>query len=151
MIELTPSQTDYLKAVYFISKEGNITVTKIADFMSCSKPSVVRALKGLNELNLIIYRNTKIAMTDTGTKYAKNISRRDEVLKCFFKDVLGVDDAIATADANSLKYGVSCYTITKLEEYISKLMGTEINDNHDYCLCDGNKTLCTECINKKAN
>lgn len=151
MIELTPSQTDYLKAVYYISKEGKITVTKVADFMCCSKPSVVRALKGLNELNLIIYKNTKIVMTDTGIKYAKNIARRDEVLKRFFVDILGVEESIATTDANSLKYGVSCYTITKLEDYVSKLMGTEISNNHDYCLCDGNKTLCTECINKKTN
>ncbi|NLM63590.1 MAG: ArsR family transcriptional regulator, partial [Mollicutes bacterium] len=50
MNNLTASQADYLKAIYIISQKGEVRVTKIADYLNYSKPSVVRALKNLRDL-----------------------------------------------------------------------------------------------------
>ncbi len=145
MIELTVSQMEYLKAIYTISLTNKITVTNIAQYLDYSKPSVVRALKNLHDLDLIIYTSRKIELTAKGAKYAKNIIRKDNILQRFLIQVLHIDPELAKKDAYNLKYGVSCYTITKLEEYISGIIGDEDSNIDDYCLCNQNNNYCSHC------
>ena len=72
MNNLTASQTDYLKAIYLISQKGEVKVTKIADYLNYSKPSVVRALKILSGLDLIIYETQGvIKLTNKGKKIGR--------------------------------------------------------------------------------
>ena len=134
MIELTHSQIEYLKAIYEVSKENDITVTNISKHLNYSKPSVVRALKTLDKLNLIKYKGT-IKLTKLGITYINNIIRKDSILKIFFTDVLKIDKDLAIKDAESIKNTVSCYTITKLEEYLKDTFNINI-DIDNYCLCD---------------
>ncbi len=134
MIELTHSQIEYLKAIYEVSKENDITVTNISKHLNYSKPSVVRALKTLDKLNLIKYKDT-IKLTKLGTTYINNIIRKDSILKIFFTDVLKIDEDLAIKDAENVKNSVSCYTITKLEEYLKDKFNINI-DIDNYCLCN---------------
>lgn len=147
MNNLTASQTDYLKAIYLISLKGEVKVTKIADYLNYSKPSVVRALKNLRDLKLIIYENQGlIKMTSEGKRHAKDIIRRDNVLKKFMIDILGVDKEQAAIDSENMKHAISCYTITKLEEYINNVLN--IHDDEfetDDCVYDCNSEICASC------
>ncbi|HHU54595.1 MAG TPA: metal-dependent transcriptional regulator [Mollicutes bacterium] len=147
MNNLTASQTDYLKAIYLISLKGEVKVTKIADYLNYSKPSVVRALKNLRDLKLIIYENQGlIKMTSKGKRHAKDIIRRDNVLKKFMIDILGVDKEQAAIDSENMKHAISCYTITKLEEYINNVLN--IHDDEfetDDCVYDCNSEICASC------
>lgn len=148
MINLTASQGDYLKTIYLLSLKGNITVTSIANELNYSKPSVVRALKNLNEEKLIVY-NDKINLTDIGIRYAKNIIRRDNIFKRFLVDILAIDEKLATIDVNNLKHSLSCYTINKLENYIANIIGEEVDDTSDYCICQNICTSCTDLTSPK--
>ncbi len=146
MNNLTASQADYLKAIYLISLKEKITVTKIANYLNYSKPSVIRALKSLRTLELIVYSHRVIKMTSEGKKRAKDIIRRDNVLRKFMIDILGIDEEIAIIDSENMKHAISCYTITKLEEYVKEILEihneiTEIND----CLYDCNSEMCEIC------
>ncbi len=147
MNNLTASQTDYLKAIYLISLKGEVKVTKIADYLNYSKPSVVRALKNLRDLKLIIYENQGlIKMTSEGKRHAKDIIRRDNVLKKFMIDILDVDEEQAAIDSENMKHAISCYTITKLEEYINNVLN--IHDDEfetDDCVYDCNSEICASC------
>lgn len=147
MNKLTASQTDYLKAIYLISLKGEVKVTKIADYLNYSKPSVVRALKNLRDLKLIIYENQGlIKMTSEGKRHAKDIIRRDNVLKKFMIDILDVDEEQAAIDSENMKHAISCYTITKLEEYINNVLN--IHDDEfetDDCVYDCNSEICASC------
>lgn len=134
MIELTPSQIEYLKAIYEVSKEKDITITNISKHLNYSKPSVVRALKTLDKLKLISYKDN-ITLTKLGTTYINNIIRKDSILKIFFTDVLKIDEDLAVKDAENIKNSVSCYTVTKLEKYLKDKFNINI-DIDNYCLCN---------------
>lgn len=134
MIELTPSQIEYLKAIYEVSKEKDITITNISKHLNYSKPSVVRALKTLDKLKLISYKEN-ITLTKLGTTYINNIIRKDSILKIFFTDVLKIDEDLAVKDAENIKNSVSCYTVTKLEKYLKDKFNINI-DIDNYCLCN---------------
>lgn len=151
MINLTPSQIEYLRAIYYISLKSRITVTGIAEYLNYSKPSVVRALKTLHELKLILYDNDGITLTDYGRRYAKNIIRRDNVLQRFFTEILLIDSDLAKRDAENLKNVVSCYTISKLENYVDNILGEEPEKEDDYCICSNISILCDCSQRKKAN
>lgn len=134
MIELTPSQIEYLKAIYEVSKEKDITITNISKHLNYSKPSVVRALKTLDKLKLISYKEN-ITLTKLGTTYINNIIRKDSILKIFFTDVLKIDEDLAVKDAENIKNSVSCYTVTKLEKYLKDKFNINIEIDN-YCLCN---------------
>lgn len=134
MIELTPSQIEYLKAIYEVSKEKDITITNISKHLNYSKPSVVRALKTLDKLKLISYKDN-ITLTKLGTTYINNIIRKDSILKIFFTDVLKIDEDLAVKDAENIKNSVSCYTVTKLEKYLKDKFNINIEIDN-YCLCN---------------
>ncbi|MDD3341017.1 MAG: metal-dependent transcriptional regulator [Bacilli bacterium] len=148
MIELTPSQIEYLRAIYLLSLKGKITVTGIAELLDYSKPSVVKALKTLHKLELLVYDNTGITITSFGKRYAKNIIRRDSVLQRFFTEILEIDPSVAKKDSDNLKNVVSCYTITKLENYLDNLLGEDSNKEEEYCICSRNISTC-DCTHKE--
>lgn len=150
MINLTPSQIDYVRAIYCISLNHKITVTGIAEQLHFSKPSVIRALKNLDELQLIQYNDQGIIMTEYGKRYAKNIIRRDTVLQRFFTEVLDINPILAKKDADNLKNVVSCYTITKLEAYIDTILGEDSSREQDYCICRNLVKDCDCSYEKKA-
>ncbi len=145
MIELTPSQIEYLIAIYEVSTNDEITITKISKHLKYSKPSVVRALKNLSNLKLITYTN-KITITELGKTYINNILRKDNILQIFFTDVLKIDKDIAIRDSESIKNSVSCYTITKLEQYLKKTLNIETQDIDNYCI---NNNPCINCKGKQ--
>ncbi|MFA5603578.1 MAG: metal-dependent transcriptional regulator [Bacilli bacterium] len=147
MNNLTASQSDYLKTIYIISLEGEVKVTKIADYLNYSKPSVVRALKILRDLKLIIYETQGlIKLTREGKRYAKDIVRRDNVLQKFFIDILGVEKEQAIIDSENMKHAISCYTITKLEEYIRNELNIKDSfEDDDNCAYDCNNNTCISC------
>ncbi len=137
MIFLTRSQSEYLKAIYQVSLTGDIKVTKIADYLNYSKPSVVRALKNLKILNLIEY-DQKIKLTEKGYAYALNIVETDQVLFNFLTDILKVDTDNAKKDVANLKAYVSCQTIDKLETYIYQIVQKE-KPNKKKMICQYHK------------
>ena len=145
MIELTPSQTEYLIAIYQVSKKEEITVTNISKHLNYSKPSVVRALKNLHNLKLIKYSDT-ISITDFGITYVNNILRKDNILQLFFTNILKIDKEIAIKDSENIKNSVSCYTINKLEQYIKKTLNIEAEITDNYCI---NDKPCINCKEKQ--
>lgn len=145
MINLTPSQSEYLKTIYLISLKGKIQVTKIADSLNYSKPSVIRALKNLHELKLINYNNKDITITEIGSKFARNILRKDDILQKFLIDVLKVDSELAKKDVENMKYSVSCCTISKLEKFLEEMFEGKISNYQEYCLNSDNNQVCSSC------
>lgn len=145
MIELTSSQIEYLIAIYDVSKNNDITITNISKQLKYSKPSVVRALKSLDKLKLITYKDT-INITELGKTYINNLLRKDSILQIFFTDVLKIDKELAIKDAENIKNSVSCYTITKLEQYLKKTLNIKTSDIDNYCI---NQNPCINCKEKQ--
>jgi len=133
-MELTGSLQEYLKTMYILKNtEDEIRVTDVARRIGCSKPSVNKALKNLNELNLIEYeRYGDIKFTTEGEETAKDIIRKYSLLKLFLTEVLEIEKDIAEEEAKSMKHAISEETSEKLEKYINKILNLEDLDcNYD--------------------
>lgn len=141
---MSASLEEYLKIMLVLyKKNGYIRVTDIAKEMSCSKPSVNRALKILKETGYIDYEvYGKILLTKKGENEASRILRRHEILKAFLIQVLDVKEEVAKVEANNMKHAISENTASKLEEYIKSIIDVS-NLECDY---NPDNEKCRNCI-----
>lgn len=143
-MNLTVSQEEYLKTIYILSKtEKEIRVTDIAKKLEITKPSVNRAIKSLKNLNLLNYETYgTISLTKEGENLSQEILRKEDLLKLFLINVLGVEKDKATKEANAMKHAISEETEQKMEEYVNKIL--ELEDLK--CDYDENNEKCKNCI-----
>lgn len=119
---MTQSQEDYLETVSLLSeKTGEARVTKIANELGLSKPSVSFALKMLEEKNLIRHeRYGSVILTEKGRELAEGVRQKHELLKTFLETVLGVNSVIAEKDACNMEHALSEETFIKLKDFTEK-------------------------------
>lgn len=137
---MTASLEEYLKSIYIlINRNGNARVTDIAMELSCTKPSVNRALKILKDEKLIKYEAYKdIELTSKGKIIAKDIVRKHETLKAFLIEVLKVENIKAEEEAKLMKHAISEDTVNRLEQYIQTIIDVDkfacnYNPNNEKC------------------
>ncbi|MDR2901200.1 MAG: metal-dependent transcriptional regulator [Treponema sp.] len=113
---MTQSLEDYLEMVSFLADEGDVRITDIAVRLGVSKPSVLTALKTLEEQGLLEHERYKgVSLTIRGKMRAKEIRERHDFLTSFLHDVLGVSTATAEQDACKLEHILSEETIEKMK------------------------------------
>ena len=145
---ITSSLEEYLKTIYILENtKGQVRVTDISKKLNCSKPSVNRALNCLKEEGLILYEAYgDIEITEEGLITAKSAMKRYDILKLFLTEILGVDKSVAEDEATKMKHSISEDTITKLENYIVKVLGLEdLNCNFDLA-----RNTCQNCVKIKS-
>jgi hypothetical protein len=138
---------EYLKTIYtLIAKTSSARVTDIAKELSCSKPSVNRAIKILKEEGLIKYESYgDILLTKKGIEKAKKIVKRHEILKAFLVQVLEVKEEVADKEASTMKYAISEDTIKKFEDYIKTIIDVDKLD----CEYNPDSQKCKNCVKAK--
>ncbi|MDR2740797.1 MAG: metal-dependent transcriptional regulator [Treponema sp.] len=113
---MTQSLEDYLEMVSFLSDDGEVRVTDIASRLGVSKPSVLTALKTLEEQGLLEHqRYRSVTLTPKGAERAAEIRRRHYFLTAFLRDVVGVDDETAEKDACKMEHILSEVTLEKMK------------------------------------
>jgi DtxR family Mn-dependent transcriptional regulator len=113
---MTQSLEDYLEMVSFLSDEGEVRVTDIASRLGVSKPSVLTALKALEEQGLIEHeRYRTVTLTQKGAIRASEIRDRHDFLTTFLRDVLGVSAETSENDACKMEHILSEETIKKMK------------------------------------
>ena len=143
-MKLTNSQEEYLKTIYILENSNKkIRVTDIAKKLNITKPSVNRAIKILKEMNLIEYEAYgDILLTNEGKQYAREILKKQDILKIFLTDILEVTEEVAEEEAKSMKSVISKETSKKLENYIAQIMNLGDLD----CNYDENNPKCQNCV-----
>ena len=138
---------EYLKVMYILKKQtGDIRVTDIANKMNCSKAGVNKAINNLKENKLVNYETYgDIELTEEGEKLAKKIIEAYDIMYVFLKDVIGIDEKLASEDAEKIKSSVSDTTLNEIARYIHKAL--DLNDLS--CGYDINKEKCRSCVRKK--
>jgi Mn-dependent DtxR family transcriptional regulator len=125
---MTESQEDYLKTIGFLSDEGKVRVTDIARRLNVSKPSVVVALKLLEEKSLINHEKYgRVLLTEKGKSLAAEIRERHELLKNFLRLNINVSEANAEKDACRMEHILSEETF----ELIIKIVKGEKNARYN--------------------
>ncbi|MDR1618671.1 MAG: metal-dependent transcriptional regulator [Treponema sp.] len=113
---MTQSLEDYLEMVSFLSDEGEVRVTDIAARLKVSKPSVLTALKILEEQGLLEHeRYRTVSLTQKGAGRAAEIRDRHSFLTTFLQDIVGVSPETAEKDACKMEHLLSEETLKKMK------------------------------------
>jgi DtxR family Mn-dependent transcriptional regulator len=113
---MTQSLEDYLEMVSFLSDDGEVRVTDIASKLKVSKPSVLTALKILEEQGLLEHeRYRTVILTEKGKLQAAEIRDRHDFLTAFLRDTVGVSAKIAEEDACKMEHILSEETLKKMK------------------------------------
>ena len=120
---ISKSLEEYLKTIYILKQQnGQPRVTDIATKMDCSKASVNKSLKILNEEALINYESYgQIELTDEGIKLSKKILEAYDIVNVFLTEILEVEPEQAQQEAQKIKMVMSDETLNKLAKYLHKL------------------------------
>lgn len=113
---MTQSLEDYLEMVSFLADEGDVRVTDIATRLGVTKPSVLNALKVLEEQGFVDHAHYgTVRLTDKGITGAAEIRGRHQFLTSFLRDIVGVSPEIAEKDACQMEHFLSEETLQKLK------------------------------------
>jgi DtxR family Mn-dependent transcriptional regulator len=113
---MTQSLEDYLEMVSFLADEGEVRITDIAARLGVSKPSVLTALRTLEEQGLLEHeRYRTVSLTQRGVVQAADIRDRHSFLTSFLKDVVGVSAEVAEKDACKMEHLLSEETLKKMK------------------------------------
>ncbi|MDR1637862.1 MAG: metal-dependent transcriptional regulator [Treponema sp.] len=113
---MTQSLEDYLEMVSFLADEGEVRITDIAARLGVSKPSVLTALRTLEERGLLEHeRYRTVSLTRKGAVQAAEIRDRHSFLTSFLRDVVGVNAEVAEKDACKMEHLLSEETLKKMK------------------------------------
>jgi DtxR family Mn-dependent transcriptional regulator len=117
---MTQSLEDYLEMVSFLADEGAVRVTDIAAHLGVSKPSVLTALKTLEEWGLLEHKRYRtVSLTKKGAIQAAEIRKRHRLLTIFLQTILGVGKETAEKDACKMEHILSGETLEKIEKLLN--------------------------------
>ncbi len=109
---------NYLKAIYLLSKTGDVHGTNIAEYLGVTKPTVSVSLKSLeSEGYLYLERDKSVHLTSKGRKIAESIYEKNKTLKDFLLS-LGVSENTASKDACEMEHAVSAESFSALKKII---------------------------------
>jgi DtxR family Mn-dependent transcriptional regulator len=108
---------NYLEMVSFLADEGPVRVTDIAARLEVSKPSVLIALKTLEERGLL---ERTVSLTKKGAVQAAEIRRRHSLLTIFLQTIVEVGKETAEKDACKMDHILSGETLAKIEKLVEK-------------------------------
>jgi DtxR family Mn-dependent transcriptional regulator len=121
---MTQSLEDYLEMVSFLADEGEVRVTDIAARLKVSKPSVLTALRNLEEQGLLEHaRYRTVTLTKKGVLAAAEIRDRHTFLTAFLKEVVKVSPETAEKDACKMEHLLSEETLKKMKAMTHKHAG----------------------------
>jgi DtxR family Mn-dependent transcriptional regulator len=119
---MTHSLEDYLEMVSFLSDDGEVRVTDIAARLKVSKPSVLTALKTLEEQGLLEHeRYRTVHLTPRGQREAGAIRDRHTMLTDFLAGIVGVSPKTAEIDACKMEHLLSEETLRKMKSMLRKI------------------------------
>lgn len=110
---------NYLKAVYLLSKSGEVRGTDIAEYLGVSRPTVSVLLKSLEKegyLYLGVFH--EVHLTEKGETVAKSIYEKNLTFKNLLMQ-LGVDEATAEKDACEMEHAVNAKSFSALKRLLS--------------------------------
>jgi DtxR family Mn-dependent transcriptional regulator len=106
----------FLKVIGLLADRGEVRITDIAIQLGVSKPSVVVAVKVLEEQGFLKHeRYRSVILTEQGKEKIAEIRGRYEFLVLFLKDILGVSPKTAEQDSCKMEHILSEETLKKMK------------------------------------
>ena len=120
MEKLTFTMENYLEAIYELSKDGGgARVSNIAERLGVTKASTNSAMSTLALKGLIVNEKYgEIFLTPDGLKLAELTSRKHQIIKKFFIEILKIDMDIADSDACAIEHVISGKSIEAMQDFL---------------------------------
>jgi DtxR family Mn-dependent transcriptional regulator len=116
MDKMTQSLEDYLKTIGLLTDRGEVRITDIAARLGVSKPSVVAAIRLLEEQGFLEHKRYRtVALTKQRKEKAAEIRGRYEFLLSFFQEVVGVSVETAKQNSCKMEHIISEETLKKMK------------------------------------
>ncbi len=141
---LSRSMEDYLEAIYNLKVKSQFArVNEIAREMNVRMPSVTGALRSLAAKGLVRHQPYEgVELTQTGLDKARSVAHRHSAVREFLRNILGLAEDDAEAEACGLEHAIRADTLDKLLKFVEfvRAHGDDhsfrLSDFHDY-LADG--------------
>ncbi|MBN2452277.1 MAG: metal-dependent transcriptional regulator [Lentisphaeria bacterium] len=113
---VTKVQEDYLEAIAELSADGSgARVGAIARRVGVHKSTVTAALRVLSAKGLVAHEPYGTAtLLPAGRRLAGEVCRSHRVLRRFLRDILGLDSAVADANACRLEHAIDRSSLDRL-------------------------------------
>ncbi|HSM23886.1 MAG TPA: metal-dependent transcriptional regulator [Anaerolineaceae bacterium] len=129
-IKISKSEGDYLKAIYHLTQQEEITNTvALSEMLNVKPPSVTSMLNKLlhQEPALVEYKKWRgVKLTDSGKRLALQLLRRHRLIEQFLVEKLNYTWEEVHEEAEELEHVIS----EKFEEHLSVLLGDPQFDPH---------------------
>jgi DtxR family Mn-dependent transcriptional regulator len=121
--KISPSLEDYLEVIFRLQATDQLVrITDVAREMQVAKASVNRAVGKLVQKKMLIHQYYgTLELTEFGRRRASVIDERHQLLKCFFSEILGVEQQVAECDACAIEHYISTVTMEKLIKFLALL------------------------------
>lgn len=118
---MNESREMYLETILILEKRnGHVRSIDVARELNFSKASVSRAVGLLKDDDFItVDASGYIELTGKGTRKAKDIYNKHEVLTSFFTNVIKVSPEIAEEDACKIEHVISKDTFQGIERFLA--------------------------------
>lgn len=127
LLALSSSIGDYLKAIYLLSLEGQVSTNALASQLGISSPSVSGMLSKLQEQGLIDYERYKsVKLTPKGEREALRLLRRHRLIETFMIEYLNYSWDEVHEEAEALEHSIS----DRFTESLAKLLRYPTHDPH---------------------
>jgi DtxR family Mn-dependent transcriptional regulator len=141
------STQDYLKAVYNLSRNGDlVSNAAISQRLNVAPASVTEMLKKLSEEGYVKYSPYRGSiLTEKGTAQAQKVTRKHRLLETFLSDVLHIGKEKVHSEACQMEHTLS----DEAEESLCRLLkhpDTCSDDGKTIPACDLPFSTCEECI-----
>jgi len=141
------STQDYLKAVYGLSRNGDlVSTTEISHRLDVAPASVTEMLKKLSEEGYVKYSPYHgSTLTEKGLQEAQKVTRKHRLLETFLSDVLHIGKDKVHREACQMEHALS----DEAEESLCRLLkhpDTCSDDGKTIPACDLPFSSCEECI-----
>ena len=119
-IKLSPTQEDYLSAIYQISKKQQVArVNIIAKKLRVGLSTVTAALKSLAAKELINYQPySYVTLTATGDEIGKQLAHKHQVLVDFLTTILALPADEAETNAHRLEHAIDEEVLQRIISFI---------------------------------
>lgn len=120
---LSPSHEHYLRGIWEVrSRKGYARVADVARELGVSTPTLSVGLRPLIARGLVAHDDQRfLVLTDEGDRVAKEVHHRFAVMRTFLRDVLGIAESQALAEACLLEHNVSASTVERVLDLVKLL------------------------------
>lgn len=141
------STQDYLKAIYGLSRNGNlVSTTEISRKLDVAPGSVTEMLKKLSEDSYVNYSPYHgSTLTEKGLQEAQKVARKHRLLEKFLSDILHIGKDKVHIEACQLEHALSDEAEESLCRFL-KHPDTCSDDDKTIPACDLPFSNCEECI-----